>query len=404
MPQAELTKFRGRCKVVLIGVKPNTQRELRPFVSRCFPLSTQVDLPSSASIPELSAALDGAVPKFCFAEVADLHDPLVQLIPEMLRFDPKLHVVCLLPSKEPDLVLRCLRAGATDFLLPPLHADQWDAVVQKFIKVTPLGLDATPGKIYCVMPAKGACGATTVACGLAYEWKRLGLKRILLADLDPLTGVISFLLKVNANHSFANVLQRAADMDPDLWKAMVVNRDGVDILVAPETALDGPLNLTDAAPILDYARFHYDVVVADAGYSHGAWSLSQALLSDEVLLVTTNELTALQATQRALYDLESKGVGRWKIRLVINRYDPHVGLSRDKIARALHMDVCHVLPSDYPAMQRALLEGRPVPVSSRFGKSIAGLAKALADPQAERRKEHRKAPLLAGIRSLFNRA
>ena len=52
------------------------------------------------------------------------------------------------------------------------------------------------------MPAKGACGATTIACNLAFQWKRLGAKKILLADLDPLTGTLSFLLKIKSIYSF----------------------------------------------------------------------------------------------------------------------------------------------------------------------------------------------------------
>lgn len=404
MPQAELTRFRGRCKVLLISTKPNALRDLRPFLSRHFPLATLVELSAQATLPQLAAVLEGPIPKFCFAEVVSVNDPVLHLFAEMLSYDPKLCIVSVLPSKEPELVLRCLRAGSTDFLIPPFDQGTWEPVMQRLMKSTPQGLDGNPGKLYCVMPAKGACGATTVACGLVYQWKRLGAKRVLLADLDPITGVIAFLLKIDTKQSFVNVLQRASDMDPGLWKAMVTNRAGVDVLVAPDTALDGPLDVNDAGPILDYARFQYDFVVADAGYCHGTWSLSQALLCDEVLLVTTNELTALQATQRALYDLESKGVERWKIRLIINRYEPHVGLNRDKIARALRMDICHVLPSDYRALQNALLAGRPVPASSRFGKSMAGLAETLAGPMAMPPKPESKAPSLAYIRSLFTRA
>ena len=41
------------------------------------------------------------------------------------------------------------------------------------------------------MPAKGACGATTIAWNLAARWKKASNQRILLADLDALTGTSS---------------------------------------------------------------------------------------------------------------------------------------------------------------------------------------------------------------------
>ena len=145
------------------------------------------------------------------------------------------------------------------------------------------------------MPAKGGCGASTIASNFAYQLKRLGDKRILLADLDPLAGTLSFLLKIKSNYSFMDVLARSSEIDADLWKAMVTNRQGVDVLLSPEVMTEGMTELTDASSIIEYARGAYDLVVLDTGSVYGEWNLSQAQIADEILLVTTNELTSLQA-------------------------------------------------------------------------------------------------------------
>ncbi len=60
-----------------------------------------------------------------------------------------------------------------------------------------------------------------MACNLAFQWKRHGAKRILLADLDMLAGTMSFLLKIKSTYSFLDVSQRAHELDADLWNAMV---------------------------------------------------------------------------------------------------------------------------------------------------------------------------------------
>ena len=133
-----------------------------------------------------------------------------------------------------------------------------------------------PAKIFAVMPAKGACGATTVACNLAFQWKRHGAKRILLADLDLLAGTLSFLLKIKSVYSFVDVLQRANELDADLWNAMVTSVNGVDVLLAPELIAEGIQDLRDPSPIIEYARHAYDVVVIDAGGVYGDWNLNQA--------------------------------------------------------------------------------------------------------------------------------
>ncbi len=399
MSQAELNRIGGRCKVLFIGVKPFIKRDLTPLLAPYLPLSAAIDLPLSATRADLSSFCQTDLPKFCFVEIDKADDPALDMFPELLRHDPKLGIIALLPAGNPDLILRCLRLGASDFLIAPFTGEQVQSALQKLIKLLPGRTPSAPGKIYSVIPVKGACGATTLACALAYQWKRLGSNRVLLADLDPLTGVVDFLLKVKSQFSFANVLHRASDMDPDLWNGMVAKRDGVDVLVAPETLPDGEVDFTDASPILDYARDHYDVTIADAGAAQGAWTLSQAALSDEVLLVTTNELLSLQAAQRALKYLESNGIGRWKIRLIVNRYERQVGLSEDLIASAIGMEATHVLPSDYAAIQKALLGGKPVPGSSSFGKSVA----ALADKLAGRVAAVRKPSSLAGLLSLFSR-
>jgi len=143
----------------------------------------------------------------------------------------------------------------------------------------------------------------------------------------------------------------------------------------------------------------------DAGSAYGEWNLSQAHLADEVLLVATNELTALQAVQRSLMYLDSNNVGRFKIRIVVNRYDKQAGLSREVIGTALQADVFHVMPSDYDAVQRALLDGKPVVAGTGLGKSIAALAEMLV-PISERKAEapaKKGSSPFGGLLSLFSR-
>ena len=255
-----------------------------------------------------------------------------------------------------------------------------------------------PARMFAVMPAKGACGATTIACNLAYQWKRLGAKRILLADLDPLTGTLSFLLKTKSIYSFMDALQRSHELDADLWGAMVNHVNGVDVLLAPEMMTEGQ-DVRDPSPILDYARHNYDVIVLDASGVYGEWNLNQARQANELLLVTTNELPALQAAQRALSYLDTNRIGRWKIRLLVNRYLRDVGLSREVIGTALHTDVFDISPSDYEAVQKALIEGKPISSNTAFGKSMT----QLADRLGGQGKTAKKGSSLGGLFGLFSK-
>jgi pilus assembly protein CpaE len=351
--------------------------------------------------PRDLTGLLGSGSHLVFLDAASDADQAVPLLGEMARLGPGVQALALLAGNNPDLILRCLRAGAVDFLIQPFTADQFEAALAKVARAQPVaeGSGKEPAKIFAVMPAKGACGATTVACNLAFQWKRHGAKRILLADLDLLAGTLSFLLKITSTHSFVDVLQRASELDADLWNAMVTPVNGVDVLLAPELIAEGVQDLRDPTPIIEYARHAYDIVVIDAGGVYGEWNLNQARLATDLLLVTTNELPALQAAQRALSYLDTNRIGRWKIRLVVNRYHRDVGLSREVIGTALHTEVFDSLPSDYEAVQNSLMEGKPVPTSTPFGKSIM----QLADKLGGRAEGIKKPSSLSGLLGLFSK-
>ena len=91
----------------------------------------------------------------------------------------------------------------------PFTADQVEAALKKVARLRPAtetSAVSDSAKVIAVMPAKGACGATTLACSLAFQFRRLGAKRVLLADLDLLAGTVSFLLKLKPSYSFMDVL------------------------------------------------------------------------------------------------------------------------------------------------------------------------------------------------------
>lgn len=347
---------------------------------------------------EIAREIGPAVSQLILLDVTSSPAQAVALLQELSKLNGT-QVLALLGDNNPDAILKCLRAGAVDFLIRPFTEDQVDSALGKVARLQPVAeIGALPeaAKVIAVMPAKGACGATVVAANLAFQFKRLGVKRVLLADLDPLAGTVSFLLKLKSSFSFLDVLQRGHELDPDLWKATIAASNGVDVLLSPETAFTGMPQPVDASPILNFARHAYDVVVVDTGSVYGEWNLSQARLATDLLLVTTNELPALQAAQRALTYLETNKIGKWRTRLIVNRYQEDIGLSRDVIGTALHTEVFETIPSDYDAIQKALMDGKPALPSTAFGKGILQLAERLGGP-----KERAVKPVGTGISGLL---
>jgi pilus assembly protein CpaE len=399
MPQPDAPKFSGPWKALFICPNQKIIRDLAPLLRKHLPTFSGYDLNAYPMRHQLAEVVSSEAPTLCLLEIGENADAGFHLITDLLRIDAKLPIIVVLPSNDPELVLRCLRQGASDFLIPPFTSEQVEGALQKIARLQP-HRNINAGRVYCIMPAKGGCGASTIASTLAYQMKR-GNKRILLADLDPLAGTLSFLLKIKSNFSFMDALARSQDIDADLWKAIITSRNGVDVLLSPEVMTEGMSELKDASSVVEYARGVYDLVILDTGSVYGEWNLSQAHLADEILLITTNELTALQAVQRALSYLDANNVGRMKLRLIVNRYDRHTGLSKDVIGTALHTDLFHIMPSDYEAIQKSLMEGKPMGMATSFGKSVIALVDRLAGTSEAPGKKNSS---LSGLLSLFSRS
>jgi Flp pilus assembly CpaE family ATPase len=86
----------------------------------------------------------------------------------------------------------------------------------------------------------------------------------------------------------------------------------------------------------------------------------------------------LQAAQRALAHFVRNKISRSKVRIVVNRYNRDLGLSKEMIETALKTEVFHLCPSDYESINRSLIEGKLIGNGSAFGKSLIALADKLA--------------------------
>jgi Flp pilus assembly CpaE family ATPase len=237
------------------------------------------------------------------------------------------------------------------------------------------------GTAWCVVPGKPGCGASTVALHLAIQAKAAGGK-VLLVDADPLSASAAFLLKLKPEFHLGDVLRDWKRMDEDLWNRLTLQSGGIDLLAAPE---DSSLRLDcgkQAAELVAFWRERYQTVVIDVADVRAAVDSGFAAQVDTILLLTTNELAALQTTHRALRCLDQAVPDRGRLRLLLNRYTPATGLERDDVQKALTLEPFATLCNDYETIQSALLEGRPAPAGSRFAASIESLCRRLQDNKA----------------------
>ena len=319
----------------------------------------------------------------CFLDVAADPQRALPLVAEAGAAAP---VVALHPPNDGDLILRALRRGANEFLAEATAAAV-RTVLERLAQARTPQTAAPAGRMWCVVPGKAGCGASTLAAHLALERRRAGAARVLLIDTDALSASIGFLLNLKSEFHFGDVVRDARRMDDDLWQKLTVASNGVAVLAAPES----PAARCDAAgevaaDLAEFLRKRYDTVVVDTSDARAAVECGFAALADDVLLVTTRELAVLHATRRAIRYLEETVRDRSRLRLVINRYTAVTRLSREDVRQGLDMEPFATVSNDYEVLQRGLLEGRPAPVGSRYRGSVAALCRALVGEAAAPRE------------------
>ena len=369
-------------KPLVICPHPAIARELRSALSELGfeSVSPAQDYPRTGTMATLVAQSGSNI---CFLDVASQQEQALVLLSEAAAVLP---VVALNPLNDADLILRCLRRGACEFVAEAT-AEQINGVLQRLTQLRATAEQPKLATVYGVVPGKPGCGASTLAAHLAIELKRGGAASVLLVDVDWLTGSIAFLLKLKSTFHLGDAVRDCLRLDEDLWSRMVTPCHGIDVLTAgEEPAASMAIDRPAAMELICYWREHYERVILDLP---GAGMMGSDLipLCDELLLVTTNELLALHATRRTVEWLRQSGVHPDKLKLLVTRYTPATGLKRDDVERALQMAPYALLSNDYEAVQRGVLEGKPVSSGSHFGRSVHALREQLlgTDKPAKKR-------------------
>jgi pilus assembly protein CpaE len=360
-------------KALVICPNPTLGTRLAAAMREVVPNPAAV-LPEYPRMGSIAALAAEKAANLCFIDATSNAEHAQVLISELAEQMP---VVVLLARNEADLILRCLRRGASEFLSEP-SADTLRGVLERIGRSRTPALHRPSGTAWCVAPGKPGYGASTVALHIAVQARAAGGK-VLLVDTDPLSASAAFLLKLKPEFHLGDVLRDWKRMDEDLWNRLILQAAGIDVLAAPE---DSSIRFDcgkQAPELVAFWRQRYQTVVIDLADVRAAIDSGLAAQVDTVLLVTTNELAALQTTRRALRCLDQAVPDRGRLRLLINRYTPATGLKRDDVQKALAVEPFATLCNDYETIQAALLEGRPAPAGSRFAASIEALCRQLQD-------------------------
>jgi len=255
---------------------------------------------------------------------------------------------------DPGLLLRCMRAGAREFLTLPLDSG---TLAEALVRVSVLRAGSRAprkkdGRLLVFLGAKGGSGVTTLACNFATSLAKESGLRTLLIDVNLPLGDAAISLGIKAQYSISSAFQNASRLDVNFLSTLLVQHEsGLFVLAAPGELAPTYVSAEAIDKLLDVARQSFDYVVVDAG---SRLDLQREHLFDEsatIYLVTQVGIPELRNSHRLIALLSAAGSP--KLEIVINRYDPRsVEIDEEHITKALTRPAKWKIPNNYAAVRR----------------------------------------------------
>jgi pilus assembly protein CpaE len=278
---------------------------------------------------------------------------------------------------DPELLVRCMRAGAREFLNQPIAPSTIaEALVRASVRRPSVRAPKkTPGRLLVFAGAKGGSGVTTIATNFAVLLAHESRQKTLLIDLNLPIGAAALDLGIVTQFSTANVFQNIGRLDSNfLSKLLTQHSSGLSVLSAPDRYT--PVHATEesVARLLAVARQDFDFVVIDAGSAMSSTYKAVIEGAAVVYLVTQVSIAELRNSNRLISEVFTLATP--KIEVVLNRFTANtLGIDDENITKALTIRPAWRIPSDYNTVQRAQNTATPL---AQGDSAIAGVLRQMA--------------------------
>ncbi len=291
---------------------------------------------------------------------------------ESISADGGTNVIVYSETVDPGLMVRCLRAGAREFLHTPITAS---AMSEALVRAWARRLEVQPepmveeeevapqdadGKLFVFLCAKGGSGVTTLATSFAVSMAETSGQRTLLIDLNLPMGDAALNLGVRSLYSTVNAFENSSRLDAHFLASLLVKHDsGLFVLAAPTDI--SPFQPAEDAigTLLKVALQSFEYVVVDAGSKLDVQRAHRLDPSVTLYLVTQLGIPELRNANRLIKQLP--GEGGVTLEIIVNRFDSGTeGLDEAQVAKALTRPVRWKIPNDYAAVRRMQNSATPL--------------------------------------------
>jgi pilus assembly protein CpaE len=265
-------------------------------------------------------------------------------------------------NADSELLVRCMRAGAREFLTLPLaHEVMAEALVRAAARRPMVqSPKKTAGKLLAFMGSKGGAGATMLACNFAAGLAKESEQKTLLIDLDLPLGDAALNLGITPEFSTIDALDAAERLDGRFLTQLLVKHDsGLMVLAAPGRFVQYQAHDDAINRLLQVARQEFDNVVVDLGSKLELMSTAAYKDATSLYLVTQASIPELRNSNRLISQFFSGATP--KLEIVINRFEARsLGVAEEHITKALTRPAQWKIPNDYSAVRNMQINASPL--------------------------------------------
>ena len=288
----------------------------------------------------------------------------------------------------PEKILDAMRAGALEYLCPPLVKPLREAM-EGLAQVRASQVSSQQkklGKVFGFLSAKGGSGATTFAAHVATMAAAKAQKPVLLADMDFEAGLLRFILKAKPRYTLRDAVDNMNRMDSNFWNALVSRHGGrLEFIAAPEELTERSLpDVRQVARLIRFIRSTYPIAILDFGRCYSATALESFAELEALYLVTTQDLQALENARDFIQTLSERARDTECVRVLINKTPVKQKPDLDGLEKFLGIRPAGVFSADSEALYETWSEGRLLGGESVLGKQFRALAELMiADASPE---------------------
>ena len=321
---------------------------------------------SAVKRPPFSQPVKSAV---CCVAVIDFDKDIEQAIAAagyiQEMYSGRAALVALSVSQDPDILLRAMRAGCTEFIGGEFdEAGFSDTLVRLNTQWNTKEARSTArGSVVTFFGAKGGVGTSTLAVHLAMYLVQCHQKKTLLIDNHPELGHACIYLGIDGSrYHFHELVRNLSRLDSELLRGYIATHSsGLEVLSSPDICGGRkPADPEAMAQTLDFLRGEYDFVVVDCPTSLDETNLAVIEASNQVYLVATPEIGAVRDLSRHVDSLSQGEQNVDKVKIVINRFSAQHAVSIEQIEKAIRLPVTIKLPNSYSEVVRSGIMGEPI--------------------------------------------